>query len=247
MRFFAGILAVALACGVASAQGAPAITRPTTPTVPGAGPATPGPGKYVTPLPETPAGQWGDGILKDAKVQSYDGVDYAAIEFERLQAHVDAICHYDQDANIIGKPVATIAGYRQNLGWPALVDGRQIDVFKPLDENKHLDKLFMPFLLVDVTTILDDVRNDDYFKACGGMNFKVCSVAIYGRFRYIAAKDIPDLGADLLVGDKKCVFELEHYRKMGIADFGNAIAQVTIDTFYKGVAPTPAAPPKPRP
>jgi len=247
MRLFAGILAVALACGVASAQGVPAITRPTTPAVPGAGPGAPAPGKYVTPLPETPAGQWSDGILKDAKVQSFDGVGYAAIEFERLQAHVDSICHYDKAANIIGKPVATIAGYRQNMGWPALVDGRQIEVFKPLDENKHLDKLVMPFLLVDVTPFLNDLRADDYFRACGGLNFKVCGVAIYGRFEWREAKTIPDMGADLLVGDKKCVFVLEHYRKMGIADFGNAIAQVTIDAFYKGMAPTPASPPKPRP
>ncbi len=242
MRLLVGVLAAFLTSGAAGAQTPEAPKPPGSITPKPTTPAAPtGPGKYVTPLPETPAGQWGDGILKDAKVQTYDGVDYAAIEFERLQAYVDSICHYDRDANIIGKPVATIVGYRQNMGWPALVDGRQIDLVKPLDENKHMDKLFMPFLLVDVTAFLDDVRNDDYFKACGGMNFKVCSVAIYGRFRYIAARDIPDIGADLLVGDKKCIFELEHYRKMGIADFGNAIAQASIDTFYKGMA-TPAAP-----
>lgn len=257
MRLFAAILAVGLmSAGIeAAAQGTPPVSppasTPATPPVlrtPAAGaPATPGlPQKYVTPIPEVPVGQWGDGILKDAKVQSYDGVDYAAIDFERLQAHVDSICHYDQDASIIGKPVATIVGYRQNMGWPALVDGRQIDVVKPLDENKHLDKMFMPFLLVDVGPFLDDLRNSDYFKACGGLNFKVCGVAIYGRFRYIEAKTIPDIGADLLIGDKKCVFVLEHYRKMGIADFGNAIAQASIDAFYKGTAATPGASPAPK-
>ncbi len=258
MRLLAAILAVTLAgAGLeAAAQGtqpvSPPASAPASPAVvrpPAGAPSasTPGlPPKYVTPIPEVPAGQWGDGILKDAKVQSYDGVDYAAIDFERLQAHVDSICHYDQDASIIGKPVATIVGYRQNMGWPALVDGRQIDVVKPLDENKYLDKLFMPFLLVDVTAFLDDVRNNDYFKACGGMNFKVCGVAIYGRFRYIEAKVIPDIGADLLIGDKKCVFVLEHYRKMGIADFGNAIAQASIDAFYKGTAATPGASPVPK-
>ncbi len=252
MRLVAAILVSGLTfCGlgggVASAQGAPAVIRPPSPATPGA-PAA-GAGKYATPLPEVPAGQWGDGILKDAKVQSFDGKDYAAIEFERLQAHVDSICHYDKAADIIGKPVATIVGYRQNMGWPALVDGRQIDIVKPLDENKHLDKMLLPFFLVDVTNILDDVRSDDYFRACGGLNFKVCSVAIYGRFEWREAKEIPDFGADLVVGDKKCVFALEHYRKMGIADFGNAVAQATIDTFYKGVAPAGATPtgPKPRP
>ena len=248
MRLVVAGLAAFLACGVASAQTpvspkppASVAPKPTTPAAPAS------PGKYTTPLPEMPAGQWGDGILKDAKTQSFDGKDYAAVDFERLQAHVDSICHYDKDADIIGKPVATIVGYRQNMGWPALVDGRQIDVVKPLDENKHLDKLVMPFFLVDVTPFLDDVRNDDYFKACGGLNFKVCGVAIYGHFEWRPAKEIPDLGADLLVGDKKCMFVLEHYRKMGIADF----AQATIDTFYKGMPAatggSPAPTPRPRP
>lgn len=234
MRLVAAILASFLAGGVAVAQTPPAPNKPAT-------------APYVTPMPEIPAGQWGDGILRDAKVQSYDGEDYAAIEFERLQAHVDSICHYDRQADIIGKPVATIVGYRQNMGWPALVDGRQVDIVKPLDENKHLDKLFMPFVLVDVTPFLDDIRNDAYFKACGGLNFKVCGVAIYGRFEWREAKTIPDWGADLTVGDKKCMFVMEHYRKMGIADFGNAIAQASIDAFYKDVPATNASPTPPRP
>ena len=250
MRLVVAGLAAFLACGVASAQTpvspkppASVAPKPTTPAAPAS------PGKYTTPLPEMPAGQWGDGILKDAKTQSFDGKDYAAVDFERLQAHVDSICHYDKDADIIGKPVATIVGYRQNMGWPALVDGRQIDVVveafsqgaidyvvKPLDENKHLDKLVMPFFLVDVTPFLDDVRNDDYFKACGGLNFKVCGVAIYGHFEWRPAKEIPDLGADLLVGDKKCMFVLEHYRKMGIVDFGDAVNKMALDSFYRGMA-----------
>ena len=37
-----------------------------------------------------------DTILKDAKTQTFGGQNYAAIAFERLQAHVDAICHYDK-------------------------------------------------------------------------------------------------------------------------------------------------------
>ncbi|MEQ1608493.1 MAG: hypothetical protein ABL956_05940 [Hyphomonadaceae bacterium] len=68
----------------------------------------------------------------------------------------------------------------------------------------------MPFVLVDVTKFLDDVRNDLYFKTCGGLNFRVCSVAIYGRFRYVEGKTIPDVGADMLIGDKKRIFEVEH-------------------------------------
>lgn len=224
MRAISAILAAMMLASPALAQ------KPSGPL------AQPPAGKYTTKLPEAPAGQWGDGILKDVKTQSYDGVDYAAIEFEKLQEHVDTVCHYDKDADIIGKPVATIVGYRQNMGWPALVDGRQVDIVKPLDENRHLDKLLMPFLLVDVTPFLDDVRNDDYFKACGGMNFKVCSVAIYGRLKRVEAKTIPDLGADLLIGDRKCIFQLEHYRKMGVADFGGAIAQASIDSFFAGMA-----------
>lgn len=235
MRLVAAILASCLTCAVAIAQ-TPG-SAPATPKAPA--PSKPTPGAYITPMPELPAGQWGDGVFKDASTQSYDGKDYAAIEFERLQAHVDSICHYDRAADIIGKPVATIVGYRQNMGWPALVDGRQVEVVKPLDENKHMDKLFMPFLLVDVTGIVDDLRNDAYFKACGGLNFKVCGVAIYGRFEWREAKDIPDWGADLTVGDKKCIFALEHYHKTGIADFGNAVAQASVDAFYKGGMLTP--------
>ena len=228
MRLVAGfLLLIAAFGGVAEAQ------KPLSPPKP---PGQAAPGVPVTPMPEVPAGQWDDTILKDAKTQTFGGQNYAAIEFERLQAHVDAICHYDKAAGIIGKPVATIAGYRQNMGWPSLVDGRQIDIVKPLDENKYLDRLIMPFVLVDVSRFIDDVRTDPYFKACGGLNFKVCSVAIYGRFRWIEAKSIPDLGVDMTVGDKKCIFEVEHYRKMGIVDFGDAVSKMSLDSFYKGMA-----------
>ena len=227
MRTFAcAVLALAF-CGVAGAQTAPA--KP-------AAPATPPAAKYTTKLPEVPAGQWGDGILKDAKTQEFDGKAYAAVEFERLQAHVDAICHFDKAADIIGKPVATIATYRQNMGWPALVDGRQVDVFRTPHED---GKMILPYILVDVTGIVTDLREDIYFKACGGLNFKVCTVALYGRFEWREAKDIPDVGADLAVWDRKCIFVPEHYRKMGIADYGGAIGQASFDAFYKG-ATTPA-------
>lgn len=194
------------------------------------------PGKYQTKLPAVPPGQWGDGILKGAKIQSYDGRDYYAVEFETLQEHVDSICHFDSKASILDAPVATIVGYRQNMGWPALVDGRQVDIMKSLDEGRHLDKLILPYILVDVTPFLDDVRNNEFFKACGGMNFRVCSVAIYGRFRRVQAKTIPDFGADLAVGDRKCIFQLEHYRKMGVVDFGQAFAQASLDSFFQGLA-----------
>ena len=231
MRLVIGLIVlIAAICAPAEAQrqgGGPAAAKPPGQTTPAA---------PVTPMPEVPAGQWDDTILKDAKMQSYDGQAYAAIEFERLQAHVDAICHYDNAANIIGKPVATIAGFRQNMGWPALVDGRQVDIVKPLDENKFLDRLIMPFVLVDVTRFLNDVRNDLYFKTCSGLNFKVCSVAIYGQFRWVDGAKIPDVGADMTIGDKKCIFELEHYRKMGIVDFGDAVNKMALDSFYKGVA-----------
>lgn len=222
MRLVAAILAAALACGVAGAQ-APATPKPA-PKFPQAS------------LPEVPAGQWDDSILKDAQIQLFDGKQYAAIEFGRLQQHVDAICHFDRAASIIGKPVATIAGYRQNMGWPALVDGLQVDMVKEVDESKHYDKLIMPFMLVDVTRYLDDVRNDEYFKACGGLNFSVCTVAFYGRIKRVEAKTIPDWGADLTIGDKKCVFEVEHYRKMGVADFGEVVNKMALDSFYAGMA-----------
>ena len=229
MRLVAGFLLLIAGFGaVAEAQ------KPSGSQIKSPGQAAPG--VPVTPMPEVPAGQWDDTILKDAKTQTFGGQNYAAIEFERLQAHVDAICHYDKAAGIIGKPVATIAGYRQNMGWPSLVDGRQIDIVKPLDENKYLDRLIMPFVLVDVSRFIDDVRTDPYFKACGGLNFKVCSVAIYGRFRWIEAKSIPDFGVDMTVGDKKCIFEVEHYRKMGIVDFGDAVSKMSLDSFYKGMA-----------
>ena len=227
MRLVAGLYLLIALAAPASAQTPPSPLKP-----PGkAAPAIP-----ATPMPEVPTGQWDDSILKDAKIQKFDGQDYAAIEFERLQAHVDAICHYDRQASILGKPVATIAGYRQNMGWPALVDGRQVDIVKALDEAKYLDRMIMPFVLVDVTRFLDDVRNDLYFKACSGLNFKVCSVAIYGRFRWVDGKNIPDVGAHFSVGDKTCIFEVEHYRKMGIVDFGDAVNKITIDSFYKGMA-----------
>jgi hypothetical protein len=233
MRLVSAILAAVLACGVAEAQLA------TTPK--------PAPKPPEVKLPEIPAGQWDDSLLKGAPIQLFDGKEYAAVEFERLQQHVDSICHYDRAASIIGKPVATIAGYRQNMGWPALVDGRQVDIIKEIDESKHADKLVMPFMLVDVTRFLDDVRTDDYFKACGGLNFKVCTVAVYGRLRYVEAKTIPDWVADLTVGDKKCVFEVEHYRKMGVADYGEAVNKMAVDAFYKGMTQPPVAAPKPRP
>ncbi len=229
MRLVAGFLLLIAGFGaVAEAQ------KPSGSQIKSPGQAAPG--VPVTPMPEVPAGQWDDTILKDAKTQTFGGQNYAAIEFERLQAHVDAICHYDKAAGIIGKPVATIAGYRQNMGWPSLVDGRQIDIVKPLDENKYLDRLIMPFVLVDVSRFIDDVRTDPDFKACGGLNFKVCSVAIYGRFRWIEAKSIPDFGVDMTVGDKKCIFEVEHYRKMGVVDFGDAVSKMSLDSFYKGMA-----------
>ncbi|MEQ1782820.1 MAG: hypothetical protein ABMA14_15755 [Hyphomonadaceae bacterium] len=222
MRLVTPILASFLACGVAWAQ------KP--PVAPPAKPANDS-GKYIPKLPEVPAGQWGDGILKDAKVQSFDGKDYAAIDFDRLQQHVDAICHFDKAADIIGKPVATIATFRQNMGWPALVDGRQIDIFRTPHEE---GQMVLPFILVDVTNILGDLRGDIYFKACGGINFRVCTVALYGHFDWKPAKDIPDWGADLTVGDKKCIFEVDGYRKMGIVDYGGVIAQASLDEFYKG-------------
>lgn len=222
MRLVAAILAAAVACGAADAQG----------------PATPKPAPEIpeVTLPEVPAGQWDDSLLKGAPVQLFDGKEYAAIEFGRLQQHVDAICHYDRAAGIIGKPVATIAGYRQNMGWPALVDRLQVDLIKEVDESIHYDKLVMPFMLVDLRRHLDDVRNDDDFKACGGLNFRVCTVAFYGRIKRVEAKTIPDWGASLTIGDKKCVFEVEHYRKTGVADFGEAVNKIALDSFYKGVA-----------
>lgn len=222
VRAFTGILLAMILGGVAMAQ------PPQKPLQP-----QPAPGKYTTKLPEVPTGQWGDGILKDARVQSYEGTDYAAIDFERLQAHVDSICHYDRQADIIGKPVATIGTFRQNMGWPALVDGRQIDIFRTPNEE---DKIILPFILVDVTDFLTDVREDPYFKACGGLNFRVCTVALYGHFEWREAKTIPDWGADLTVGDKKCFFKLEHYRKMGLADHGGAVGKASLDEFYKGMA-----------
>lgn len=231
MRLVSAILAAALVCGVGDAQ--PSTAPKPAPKIPD-----------VT-LPEVPAGQWDDSILKGAPLQLFDGKEYAAIAFERLQQHVDAICHYDKAASIIGKPVATIAGYRQNMGWPALVDGLQVDLVKEVDESKHYDKLIMPFMLVDVTRYLDDVRNDEYFKACGGLNFKVCTVAFYGRIKRVEAKAVPDWGAKLTIGDKKCVFEVEHYRKMGVADHGEAVNKLALDSFYKGVAAQTATKPRP--
>lgn len=227
MRVLSALLVMAFACASAVAQ--------TPPVKPPAKPANEA-GKYTPKLPEVPAGQWGDGILKDAKVQSYEGKDYAAIEFDRLQSHVDAICHFDKAADIIGKPVATIATFRQNMGWPALVDGRQVDIFRTPHEE---GQVVLPFILVDVTGILNDLREDIYFKACGGINFRVCTVALYGHFDWKPAKDIPDWGADLTVGAKKCIFQLDGYRKMGIVDYGGVIAQASLDSFYAGGALKP--------
>ena len=226
MRFVAALLLMAFAYAPALAQ---------TPPRPMAPPAKPGndAGKYIPKMPEVPAGQWGDGILKDAKTQSLNGKDYAAIEFDRLQQHVDAICHFDKKADIIGKQVATIATFRQNMGWPALVDGRQIDIFRTPHEE---GQMVLPFILVDVTPILSDLRDDIYFKACGGINFRVCTVALYGHFDWKPAMDIPDWGADLTVADKKCIFQVDGYRKMGIVDYGGVVAQGSMDAFYKGMA-----------
>lgn len=101
--------------------------------------------------------------------------------------------------------------------------------------------MVLPFILVDVTNILPDLRDDIYFKACGGLNFRVCTVALYGHFDWKPAKDIPDWGADLTVGDKKCIFQVDGYRKMGIVDYGGVIAQASLDEFYKsGVMKPPS-------
>lgn len=224
MRFASALLLMAFACAAAVAQ-TPSVKPPVKPAN--------DVGKYIPKMPEVPAGQWNDGILKDAKIQSFEGQDYAAIDFDRLQQHVDAICHFDKAADIIGKPVATIATFRQNMGWPALVDGRQIDIFRTPHEE---GQVVLPYILVDVTNILNDLREDIYFKACGGINFRVCTVALYGHFEWKPAKEIPDWGADLTVGDKKCIFQLDHYRKMGIVDYGGVIAQASLDEFYKGGA-----------
>ncbi|HVY90230.1 MAG TPA: hypothetical protein VG942_15265 [Hyphomonadaceae bacterium] len=226
MRFLSGLLLALVVTATASGQ---APLQAPAPQTPKAGSATP-----PVKLPEVPLGQWDEGILKDAKTQSFGDEKYAAIDFERLQSHVDSICHYDKAANIIGQPVATIGTFRQNMGWPALVDGRQIDIFRTPNES---DKVILPFILVDVTEILTDVREDPYFKACGGLNFRVCTVALYGRFEWREAKNIPDWTADLTVGDKKCIFKLEHYRKMGLVDYGGAVGKVTLVEFYKGLAP----------
>ena len=230
MRLALGLIWMAAIGASALAQTPP---RPAAP--PARPPASTG-GPYTTKLPEAPAGQWGEGILKDAKTQSFEGEDYAAVDFERLQEHVDALCHYDKAASIIGKPVATIATYRQNMGWPALVDGRQVEVFRTPNED---GKMILPFIFVDVTNFLTDVRDDPYFRACGGINFRVCTVALYGRFEWREAKQVPDWGADMLIGDKKCVFSLEHYRKMGLVDYGGAVGKMTLDEFSKGIAPKP--------
>lgn len=227
MRVLSALLVMAFACASAVAQ--------TPPVKPPAKPANEA-GKYTPKMPEVPAGQWSDSILKDAKMQSYEGKDYAAIEFDRLQSHVDAICHFDKAADIIGKPVATIATFRQNMGWPALVDGRQVDIFRTPHEE---GQVVLPFILVDVTGILNDLRDDIYFKACGGINFRVCTVALYGHFDWKPAKDIPDWGADLTVGNKKCIFQLDGYRKMGIVDYGGVIARASLDSFYAGGALKP--------
>lgn len=224
MRVLSGVaVAIALA-GIAVAQTPPKPNPQPKPAVP----------QYTAKQPELPADQWGDGILRDASTQSIEGKAYAAIEFERLQSHVDSICHYDTKADIIGKPVATIGTFRQNMGWPALVDGRQIDVFRTPNEQ---GQVILPHILVDVTDFLTDLREDMFFKSCGGLNFRVCSVALYGRFEWREAKSIPDVGADLTVWDKHCFFKLEHYRKMGTIDWGGAIGQMTLDSFYKGLAP----------
>ena len=225
MRFVSALLLMAFASAPALAQKPPQTPPPAKPVNDA--------GTYIPKMPEVPAGQWGDGILKDARAQSFDGKDYAAIAFDRLQQHVDAICHFDTSADIIGKPVATIATFRQNMGWPALVDGRQIDIFRTPHEE---GQMVLPFILVDVTNILPDLRDDIYFKACGGINFRVCTVALYGHFDWKPAKDIPDWGADLTVGDKKCIVQVDHYRKMGIVDYGGVIAQGSLDAFYKGMA-----------
>lgn len=42
------------------------------------------------------------------------------------------------------------------------------------------------------------------------------------------------------------MFEVEHYRKMGVADYGEAVNKLAVDAFYKGMATPPAAA-RPRP
>ncbi len=38
------------------------------------------------------------------------------------------------------------------------------------------------------------------------------------------AKDIPDWGAALAVGDRRCIFQVDHHSKMVVGDCGNVIA-----------------------
>lgn len=187
---------------------------------------------HAQPQGQSQPAQWGDSPLKGAVTQNYDGQAYQAIEFEKLEQHLSKLCNYNPKDEIIGQPIATIVGYRQNMGWPTLVDGRQIDLVKTPDERGKTD-LVLPGMVVDVTPFLSVVREDPYFKGCSGFNLKVCNIAIYGRISYRPNKTIPDWPNSLYISDKHCTFELEHYRPIGMVDYGGDVADMTWKSFFK--------------